>query len=305
MKNKALKTFIYGLSSLLVCLVLFSFTPYQTPKADTVESKGFKVKTIIVDAGHGGRAAGATTGAYSLEKNVTLAIALKLQAAIEKEIKSVKVYMTRTEDVTMSLRERSDFANSKKGNVYISIHCNSLSDRYVKEQVGTKKNKKGKRVPVYKTVGVPDRSGHGALILVYGSARVGAQVEALRENAYLYEEKDYKENYNGYDPNDPASVILLNAFKNKYRKQSIQLANLINKEIVETDGRFSEGVKEQVLFVLDHTAMPSVLVETGYINNHKDEDYLNSEVGQQEIVNSIVRALKTYIQQVEYPTQQP
>lgn len=95
------------------------------------------------------------------------------------------------------------------------------------------------------------------------------------------------------------AVIMLNQMKNKYRKQSIHLADLINNEFTQGDGRHSDGMREQVLFVLDHTAMPSVLVETGYINNHEDEDYLNSEKGQNEIAASIVRAIQKYKDEVE------
>ncbi|MDB5128909.1 N-acetylmuramoyl-L-alanine amidase [Mucilaginibacter sp.] len=301
MKNKILnrlKRMICGFAAIIVCFSLFSFTSKDYIKKDTVVNNSFKLKTIIVDAGHGGKKTGAF-GSYSVEKNVTLAIALKLQKAIEKEMNDVNVIMTRTTDDDIAFRSRADIANSNHGNVFISIHCNSLSDRRRTEIVGYKKGKRGKKIPIYKTVSVPDRSGKGPLLLVYSTKRIGPQIEALRENAELYEDKNYKEQYNGYDPDDPASVILLNAFKNKYRKQSIHLANLINTEFTDGDGRRSEGVREQVLFVLDHTAMPSVLVETGYINNHDDEEYLNSEAGQNEIVNSIVRALINYKKEVE------
>jgi N-acetylmuramoyl-L-alanine amidase len=301
MKNKILnrlKRMICGFAAIIVCFSLFSFTSKDYIKKDTVVNNSFKLKTIIVDAGHGGKKTGAF-GSYSVEKNVTLAIALKLQKAIEKEMNDVNVIMTRTTDDDIAFRSRADIANSNHGNVFISIHCNSLSDRRRTEVVGYKKGKRGKKTPIYKTVSVPDRSGKGPLLLVYSTKRIGPQIEALRENAELYEDKNYKEQYNGYDPDDPASVILLNAFKNKYRKQSIHLANLINTEFVDGDGRRSEGVREQVLFVLDHTAMPSVLVETGYINNHDDEEYLNSEAGQNEIVDSIVRALINYKKEVE------
>ena len=289
---------ICGFAAIIVCFSLFSFTSKNYIKKDTVVNNSFKLKTIIVDAGHGGKKTGAF-GSYSVEKNVTLAIALKLQKAIEKEMNDVNVIMTRTTDDDVAFRSRADIANSNHGNVFISIHCNSLSDRRRTQIVGYKKGKRGKKTPIYKTVSVPDRSGKGPLLLVYSTKRIGPQIEALRENAELYEDKNYKDQYNGYDPDDPASVILLNAFKNKYRKQSIHLANLINTEFTDGDGRRSEGVREQVLFVLDHTAMPSVLVETGYINNHDDEEYLNSEAGQNEIVNSIVRALINYKKEVE------
>jgi N-acetylmuramoyl-L-alanine amidase len=105
------------------------------------------------------------------------------------------------------------------------------------------------------------------------------------------------------DPDDPITIILTNEYKRKFRMQSIKLATLINNEFTQTDGRQSEGLREQGIYVLCHTAMPSVLVETGYINNPKDEEYLNSEDGQNEIVNSIVRALLSYKNSVEQVSQ--
>ncbi len=297
MKNKALKRLIYGLLAFLVSLPLISFKLIDPPKKDTVADSGFKIKTIIVDAGHGNRPPGASRyspgseGSFSLERNVTLAIALKLQKAIEKEIPSVRVVMTRTNPDDVPFQKRSDIANSNKGDIFISIHCNSLPYKTSREVVGHKHHK-----PIYRTVSVPDRSGRGVLLLVYSTKRIGPQIEALRENAEIgvdqQETQSRKED-------DPMSVIMLDEFKNKYRKQSIHLADLINNEFTQVDGRPSDGVREQVLFVLDHTAMPSVLVETGYINNSKDEDYLNSETGQNEIVDSIVRALKNYKDEVE------
>jgi len=289
MKNKALKRLIYGLLAFLISSTLFSFKITGPIKKDTVADSGFKIKTIIVDAGHGGIKTGAK-GSYSLEKNVTLAIALKLQKAIEKEIPSVKVVMTRTTPDDVPFHTRSDIANSNKGDIFISIHCNSLPDKHVREVVGHKHGKS-----IYRNAYVEDHSGRGVLLLVYSTKRVGPQVEALRENADIEGEEDAQT----HNPDDPMSVIMLNEFKNKYRKQSIHLADLINNEFTQVDGRPSEGVREQVVFVLDHTAMPSVLVETGYINNSKDEDYLNSETGQNEIVDSIVRALKNYKDEVE------
>lgn len=290
MKNKALKRLIYGFSTFVISLSLLSFKPDGTIKRDTaLNDSGFKIKTIIVDAGHGGRRTGAK-GSYSLEKNVTLAIAFKLQAAIEKELPGVKVIMTRTNDDDVPFHTRSDIANSNHGDIFISIHCNSLPDKREREVVGHRHGR-----PIYKSVYVPDRSGRGVLLLVYSTQRIGPQIEALRENEDVEGESDSQ----AHNPDDPMSVIMLNQFKNKYRKQSIHLADLINNEFTQTDGRPSDGVKEQVVFVLDHTAMPSVLVETGFINNPKDEDYLNSDAGQNEIVASIVRAIKNYKDDVE------
>ncbi|CAN5277263.1 hypothetical protein BH09BAC6_BH09BAC6_20330 [soil metagenome] len=304
MKNKALRRLICGLSVLLTSLPFFTFALNAFPKKDTITNNGYKIKTIVVDAGHGTRKNGSHSGAsgsFSTESNVTLAIALKLRRAIEKEMDDVKVVMTRTTEDDVPLATRSDIANENKGNLFISIHCNSLSDRRRTEIAGYHKGRHGKKTPIYKTVSVPDRSGKGVLLLVYSTKREGPQLEALRENADV-DDKEYKDR-NGYDPSDPTSAILIAAFKNKYRKQSIHMADLINNEFTQNDHRPSDGVKEQVVLVLDHTAMPSVLVETGFINNPDDERYLNSEDGQNEIVASIVRALKNYKQEVEQVTE--
>jgi N-acetylmuramoyl-L-alanine amidase len=124
------------------------------------------------------------------------------------------------------------------------------------------------------------------------------QLIALRENASIYIEKDYKKNYAGYDEKDPASMIILNTFMQKYRKQSVLFGDLLNDQFKNNDGRKSRGVKEQGVLVLAHSAMPAVLIETGYINNNTEEKYLNSEDGQNAIAASIVRAIKIYRKEI-------
>jgi len=282
MKNKALKTFIYGLLALLICSINFSFSSDVPGKRDTTASTGFKIKTIVIDPGHGGHDNGAS-GSFSREKNVTLAIGLKLQKAIQKDIKDVNIVMTRTTDEFIELHKRADIGNKNKGNIFLSIHCNSLSD--VRRTVGRR------------VVSIPNKSGKGVLLLVYGFKRTGEQLEAIRENASILQEKNYKDYYS--NDNDPTANMVLNAFRDRYRKQSIHLAGLLNREFTETDGRQSNGVKEQSLHVLANSGMPSVLIETGFINNEDEEQYLNSDEGQTEIVNSIVRAIKQYKRELE------
>lgn len=288
MKNKPLKRYIYHSLTLTLTLSLFLFLlcsyktddPAKKSKRDTVAS--FKLRTVIIDAGHGGHTGAG--GSYSTEEGVTLQLAFKLQKAIEKNIPSVRTVMTRTTPAGVGLQARSDIANNNKGDLFISLHCNSLPDRTVYVN-GRKKH-------------VPDRSGRGVLVLVYGFHRDKEEVAALREN--LFEEKSGDKGVTmGFDPNDPVAMITLNAFKAKYRKNSLRFANLVNNEFVDTDGRHSDGVKEQGVLVLCHSAMPAVLIETGFINNPADEDYLNSEAGQNEIVASIVRALIQYKKEVE------
>ncbi|MEO6523567.1 MAG: N-acetylmuramoyl-L-alanine amidase [Mucilaginibacter sp.] len=284
MKNKALKRYIYSLSPLLFLLLLCSYktdAPVKKTKKDTVNAS-FKMRTLIIDAGHGGHTGAA--GSYSTEEGVTLALAFKLQKAVEKNIPGLNVVMTRTTPAGVSLQKRSDIANNSKGDLFISLHCNSLSDRTSYSH--------GKKIRV------PDKSGRGVLVLVYGFHRDKEETAALREN--LFEEQaGGKGIAQAFDPNDPVALIQLNAFKAKYRKNSIRFANLVNGEFVDTDGRHSDGVKEQGILVLCHSAMPAVLIETGFINNPTDEEYLNSEAGQNEIVASIVRALIEYKKEVE------
>lgn len=268
-RSTKLYKFLPGIMGLILVTSLCSFNK-QDGDGDNAP---FKFHTIIIDAGHGGKDPGAH-GAYSLEKNVALAIALKLQKALQEQMPEINPVMTRTTDKFVELNERARIANSSKGNLFISIHCNSS--------------------PVLK--GSKER---GVLLLVYGYHRSEEQREAIRENASIFIEKDYKTKYGDYDPNSPSASIILNNYMLKYRKQSIMFGSLVNDQLKNTDDRHSLGVKEQGLLVLAHSAMPAVLVETGFINNTQDEDYLNSDEGQYAIVQSIVRAIKSYKVKIE------
>ena len=244
----------------------------QQDAAAKTSTSRFKFKTVIIDAGHGGKDPGAH-GAYSKEKNIALGIAKKLRDLVNDEMGDVRVVMTRSTDVFVELHKRADIANDNQGNLFISIHCNSTPQRRSTE--------------------------HGPLLLVYGFHRSQEQREALRENASIYIEKDYKDKYNGYGSDAVVNTIVLNAFQQKYRKQSIQFGDLVDKEFKKTDGRRTHGVKEQGVLVLAQSGMPAVLVETGFINNPGDEKYLNSSSGQNEIARSILRSLKQYRNNLE------
>jgi N-acetylmuramoyl-L-alanine amidase len=246
--------------------------PHKKITSETPSAPPFRFRTVIIDAGHGGKDPGAH-GKYSKEKNVALAIAKKLRTAITEQIPSLNVVMTRTTDNFVELHRRDDIASENKGNLFISIHCNSNPEKATDE--------------------------HGVVLLVYGYHRKGEQLEAIRENASVYLEKDYQTKYRGYGSNSAVNAILLSAFQQKFRKQCIRFADLVNHEFKSVDGRHSHGVKEQGVLVLQQSAMPAVLVETGFINNRKDEEYLNSSEGQAEIVQSIIRAIKKYKKDIE------
>jgi len=260
--------------NLPVPIALFLFAALISSAAMAqLEKPAFKFKTVVIDAGHGGKDPGAR-GSYSFEKNVALAIAKKVSQLIKTELPEINVIMTRSTDRFIQLNRRSEIANESHANLFISIHCNSSPE-------GT------------------GRENRGVMLLVYGFHRKEEQMEALRENASIYIEKDYQKNYDGYSENNPTALIVLNTFMEKYRRQSILFGTILNKELIEGAGRHSRGVKEQGVLVLAHSGMPAVLVETGYINNPSEERYLNSQAGQEAIASSIVQAIKAYRKQID------
>lgn len=268
MKIIPLKRCFGALLALLIAFPLVSFgnNPDNKP--------AYRVRTIVIDAGHGGHD-NKTRGLHHREADIALKTALKLGKAIEDNMKDVRVVYTRTTDTFVELYKRIGLANREKADLFISIHCNSMPYNM--------KNRSAVR---------------GVETFVSGSGRLGEQDVALRENMSILYEKDYKENYEGYDPNDPTSIILLSLMKNAYREQSIKLATLMQEEYVNV-GRVDRGVKEQSLAVLAKAGMPAVLTEIGFISNPREEEYMSSEEGQNEIVSCLLKAIQNYKKQVE------
>lgn len=259
-----------------VTLLLLAFVSFNATAQDSTTKSTFRLKTVVIDAGHGGKDPGAH-GKFSREKDVALILAKKLRKAIDDSLPDVNTVMTRNDDTFIELHRRATIANNNKGNLFISIHLNSSP-----EGTAARANKQ-----------------KGVMMLVYKFSRVGEQLEAIRENASIAYEKD-KTQYKKYDDSDPANAIIYNLYLQKYRKQSILFGNLLHKEFRDTDGRQSAGVKEQSLHVLANSGMPSVLVEVGFINHPDEEEYLNSADGQNEIVQSILRAVKAYRKTLGY-----
>lgn len=247
--------------------------PVQLPPVQPTPAVTPRSMTIVVDAGHGGKD-GSTRGEFSREKDVALQVALLLGQTLEKQIPNLKVIFTRTEDVFIPLYERIDIANRAHADLFISIHCNSMPA-----------SMRGRT------------NVTGVETLVSGSGRLGEQDAAVRENASILLEKDYKDNYEGYNPNDPESFIILSLMKNAYRRQSIKLAGLIQQQYIKA-GRVDRGVKEQSLAVLAKAGMPAVLTEIGFISNPGEEEYINSQSGREEIVQNITNAILEYNKQL-------
>ena len=221
---------------------------------------------VVIDAGHGGRDPGAL-GKNSREKEITLAIALKTGKYIEELLEDVKVIYTREEDEFVELYKRAEIANKAKADLFISIHCNGYSDIRIT----------------------------GSETFVMGLHKDQGNLEvAMKENSVITLEEDYTTRYQGYDPNSSESYIIFSLMQNIYLEQSLNFANYIQEQFRNRVGRIDRGVKQAGLIVLWQTTMPSVLVETGFITNTREERFLMSEQGQDYIASAIFRAFRDY-----------
>lgn len=268
------------IQSLFCLLLIFCCYAVQAQESTTGTTQ---IKTIVLDPGHGGSKPGAV-GKKSKEKDIVLEVSLKLGKAIEQAMPGVKVIYTRTTDVDVDLDKRIDLANKNKADLFISVHCNAA---------GLQRVRQGN-----KTVSRVNTAPNGTETLVSAYGRLGSQDVAIRENADALLEDNYEERYAGIDPKDPESYLVFSLLKNQYRNQSIELANMIQAEF-GTSGRINRGVKEGSLLVLAFAGMPAVLTEIGFISNPKEEDYMLSEKGQEEIVKNLLHAIQAYKKKVE------
>ncbi len=252
----------------------------------------YKIKTIVIDAGHGGKD-GATHGVYSKEKDVALKTALNLGKALQDSIKDIKIIYTRETDVFIPLYERINIANNAKADLFISIHLNDMPVR-VSKVVDYYKKVRGKKVPVYRTIASKSTSTHGTETFVSGTGRLSEQDEVIkRENASMFLEDNYQKNYEGFIANTPESDIMISLMKQTNRDRSLKFASMLQQEYINA-GRVNRGVQEKSLAVLARAAMPAVLTEIGFVSNPEEEDYMNSPEGQNEIVSGIIKAIKNY-----------
>jgi len=304
--------------SLFVCcssVILFAFNRHETPKP-----KKASIRTLIVDAGHGGIDPGAR-GSYSNEANVSLDVALKLGDLIKKEFPDIKVIYTRTADATAgnkrtiseANRWRATMANESGGDLYIAIHCNSAPIIRHREVTGYKtgttyvgKGKKRKKVTrkiaQYRHWSTPNPA-HGTETYIWALDKNDAKVNSMNQTEY-YGEIDSTETDTQIrlpDPSDPAEKARMLIYAQHYFRKSYDLADMIEKQFVAR-GRFSRGVKQRNdkgIWVLQATGMPSILVEIGFISDKEDEEYINSSKGQDEIAEDILGALRTYKDKIE------
>lgn len=231
----------------------------------------YRIDKIVIDPGHGGKDPG-THGMISKEKDIALKIALEAGRIISENLPDVEVVYTRRDDSFPELHERANMANEVGADLFISVHANWISNPGI----------------------------YGTETYVMGVQNTGRNFEvAKRENSVIYLEENYQENYAGFDPQSPESYMLFSLTQTAYQERSLKLAGMIEDQFKNRVGRKSRGVKQSSLYVLWSTAMPSVLVEVGYLSNAKEERDLNDQLNQVYIASGIFRAFRDYKQELE------
>ena len=247
-------------------LFYFLFILFISPNALlNAQEKPF---VVVLDAGHGGHDSGNRGNGY-FEKKIALTIALKIGKQLENN-KDFKVIYTRKSDVFVDLIERANIANRSDADLFISIHCDAFSSSRA--------------------------FGAGTFVLGLHENERNFKV-AQKENSVIFLEKDYEKNYDGFDPNDPESVISLILMQETYLDQSIAAASSIQQSFVKNLNRKDRTVKQAGFIVLKYTYMPSVLIETGFLTNASEGAFLNSAKGQNSMADAIARAIINYKKQ--------
>jgi N-acetylmuramoyl-L-alanine amidase len=236
----------------------------------------YRIKTIVIDAGHGGKDPGNLgTGRYKTqEKDIALEVALRVGEYIGKQFPEINIVYTRKTDVFIGLNERADKANKIKADLFLSIHCNAFSN--------------------------PESNGVETWVLGLHRNKENLQV-AMKENSAIFLEDDYKTKYEGFDPNSAESIIALTIMQSAYLQQSLAISSYIQGQFKNRVGRRDRGVKQAGFLVLRKTTMPSILIELGFLTHAPEEDFLNTENGKAYMSSAIFRGFKEYKETVEDP----
>ncbi|HEY4153865.1 MAG TPA: N-acetylmuramoyl-L-alanine amidase [Puia sp.] len=300
--------------------LLFSFSSFRG--GELPGGRSAKIRTLIIDPGHGGLYPGCR-GLISTEKDVTLDVSLKLGEAIRKNFPNIKVVFTRTTDACVDnatnlhddLHARAQIANQAKGDLFISIHCNSTRQPaggyYEKRVIGHKKKlqyvgrgkKRRKRwvnAPIYKSYWVKNMRV-GTETYIWKADRNEKKGDAINERDEGGEDvTDSSTDESSFDLTSPEARMRAQLYEKKFFDNSALFASLVEQSFASA-GRQSYGVKQRDvgIQVLQATGMPSVLIEIGFLSNKEEEEYLNSNSGQDEVVQNIVDALKRYKDQLE------
>ena len=251
---------------LLITIVVF---PCQSQNANN------GIKKIVIDPGHGGKDPGNLgTGRYKeTEKHIALDISLLFGNYVKEAYPDIEIIYTRkTNDKFLELHERTQLANDNNADLFISIHCDAWTSP----------------------------NAYGAGVYVMGMSKLKANMDiAMKENAVIYLEDDYKQNYEGFDPNSPESYIVFSLTQNTYLGQSLQIAEEVQQQFATRANRKSRGVKQAPFYVISRANMPSILIECGFLTNPKEEDYLNSKQGKVYLASAIFRAFRSYKESID------
>lgn len=256
-------------SVLLTILLLLSMPAAKLPKKNINQ-----VKTIVLDAGHGGSDPGCNGANEIWEKEVTLDVVLKVGKLISEQLPDVKVLYTRTTDKALKLSDRPNYANKQGADLFISVHCNANNDSRAK----------------------------GSETYFMGLHKEEGNLNvAKRENSAITFESDYRNNdlYGGFDPNSPESHIIFSLVQNAYLNQSLRLSSYVEEETSKLTSIRSRGVKQAGFLVLWKTSMPSILIETGFLTNPDDREYLKTEEGQWNVAKGVYNAVLRYKKHIE------
>lgn len=254
-----------------------------------------KMNHVVLDAGHGGKDPGAI-GSFSKEKDIALAVTLKVRDILKRESPQLKTTLTRDSDFFVELKGRHAIANKANADVFVSIHINSTAGTTTRVQAGTRKVKKGKKwttVPVYKTIHNRSTNTSGTETYVLGLTRNDQKEKAIGEFGETVAEEPGL-----LDENDPTTAILIAQYSQAFLSRSVTLGSKVQQNFAKA-GRNNLGVKQKSLEVLAGSAMPGVLIELGFINNQAEEAYMNSEAGQEALATAIATAILDYKKEVE------
>lgn len=256
--------------------LLFTFSSYTVNPVNGEDAKELpsvanQVKTVVIDAGHGGKDPGCH-GSYANEKDICLSLALKLGNYIKTHFPDVKVEYTRETDVFIELHNRAKIANEKKADLFICIHVNASGST----------------------------EAYGVETYIMGLHKSESNLEvAKRENETILLEDDYEDQYAGFDVNSPEGSVLFSFYQNTFLNQSLNFAGKLQTEFTNYASRHNRGVRQAGFLVLVKTTMPAVLIETGFLTNLKEEKFLTGTEGQELMTSAMFRAFIKYKAEVE------
>ena len=255
-----------------ISILILAFNAVFLPiYANGINEGAYRLRRVVIDPGHGGRDPGAV-GRSGKEKDVVLAISLKLGGYINEFLPDVEVIYTRTTDEFVELHRRAEIANQNNADLFISIHANANRNRQVR--------------------------GTDTFVMGLHTSKENLEV-ARKENAVILIEDDYDQQYEGFDPNSPESYIIFSLMQNTFLSQSLNFASYVQDQFRDRAGRIDRGVRQAGFLVLWQTTMPSALIEVGFMSNEEEERFLMSDRGQAYIASAIFRAFRDYKNSIE------